>query len=359
MDSRQALLIILQLDQSPSFSMNRATIHRDTLQANQAGFLRYLQQRDKLALLPQVLALAAEQLPQHQERIPLLQLRRFYDQVAALTGDPLFGMENTRCIELDQLPMLTTLRLALDQAGIQRPPLALTLRLLARYLQIITEVVRCTVIPGNASLRLQLHPFHPDAVSLHQIEGATTGILRIVEAFNDVQPRAIYLPHARDAEQCAYLASIWGAPVHAGSDRCELYFQLPPATPSAPLETLLPPLQKLLDESFPERSLLERCQHLLATSLGLGEPRRDTLAAALGISVSTLQRRLTEVGTSFGAELEQVRKQQAQLLLQRNSLSTRDAAFLLGFQSSSQFFKAFKQWFDQTPAEYRARRQPS
>lgn len=38
-------------------------------------------------------------------------------------------------------------------------------------------------------------------------------------------------------------------------------------------------------------------------------------------------------------------------------LSATDVAFLLGYQSSSQFFKAFKRWYAMTPIVYQKHHQ--
>ncbi|NRA23856.1 MAG: helix-turn-helix transcriptional regulator [Oleispira sp.] len=70
------------------------------------------------------------------------------------------------------------------------------------------------------------------------------------------------------------------------------------------------------------------------------------------MSVSSLQRRLREEGTSFQKGLWVARKSLAHDYLIDQKMSATDVAFLLGYQFSSQFFKAFKVWVKMTPMEY-------
>mgnify|MGYP000571274207 FL=1 len=77
----------------------------------------------------------------------------------------------------------------------------------------------------------------------------------------------------------------------------------------------------------------------------------------MSISVSTLQRKLRVQQTSFKELLLETRQTMAHELLITHQRNVSDMAFLLGYQSSSQFFKAFKKWFDLTPLEYKGRHQ--
>ncbi len=109
----------------------------------------------------------------------------------------------------------------------------------------------------------------------------------------------------------------------------------------------------MLDKDFTHTSYTQRCQHILITIIGLNEPTREQVAQVLNMSVSSLQRRLREEGTSFKALLLDVRKKLAHKYLIEQGLSATDTAFLLGYHSNSQFFGAFKSWFEMTPRAYK------
>jgi AraC-like DNA-binding protein len=76
-------------------------------------------------------------------------------------------------------------------------------------------------------------------------------------------------------------------------------------------------------------------------------------ARQLGMTVRTLQRRLRDEGTSFHAVLDDVRRDVALTQMRARRQSIDELAFILGFEKSSSFHRAFKRWTGQTPGEFR------
>lgn len=76
-------------------------------------------------------------------------------------------------------------------------------------------------------------------------------------------------------------------------------------------------------------------------------------ASAFAMSMSTFQRRLKEDGTTFKGLVEQVRMDKAEVHLADLRLNLADVAVRLGFSDAPAFFKAFKRWTGETPADYR------
>jgi AraC-like DNA-binding protein len=87
-----------------------------------------------------------------------------------------------------------------------------------------------------------------------------------------------------------------------------------------------------------------------------GEPRREVVAQTLHLSQRTLQRRLQEEGTSYQQLLDDTRRELAEQYLGQVDLTLLEVAYLLGFADPSNFFRAFRRWFGETPGEYRSRR---
>ena len=103
----------------------------------------------------------------------------------------------------------------------------------------------------------------------------------------------------------------------------------------------------------PGTSLADQVTTLLSRSLE-SPPATADLAAHLGMSERTLQRRLREEDTSTHGLLRDLRKRRArELLTTRVSIS--EIAYLLGYSEPSAFHRAFKRWFDCAPLEYRSR----
>ena len=107
---------------------------------------------------------------------------------------------------------------------------------------------------------------------------------------------------------------------------------------------------------FSESRVTHKARQVLCRLLPQGEPKRDVVAQALHLSQRTLQRRLQEEGTSFQALLDDTRRELAEQYLAQPAMTLLQIAYLLGFADPSNFFRAFRRWFDATPGEYRAAR---
>ncbi|MTJ80102.1 MAG: AraC family transcriptional regulator [Telmatospirillum sp.] len=82
-------------------------------------------------------------------------------------------------------------------------------------------------------------------------------------------------------------------------------------------------------------------------------PGFDDLALAVGLSSSTLRRRLEAEGQSYQSIKDQMRRDMAIDLLSFSRRSVMDIAADLGFAETSAFHRAFKKWTDANPGEYR------
>lgn len=336
--------------------MTAFTVHRETFRANQQGLVRYLLQQGKAHLAPDIIAMATPLLSRPGDRLPLDQASKLYQQVAELLDERFLGIDVIRCLPLEEIPLVSTLQRALAQSGIERPPPDLLLALLVRHFRVITEVLTLEPQRVEDGVLVVFHPCDPDMLGLHQMEGAMTGVLRLIDAFCDMKPLSCTLVHTRPPQDKEYLARAWNVPVEFGAQR---YSLLLAATLPDTMEEqhrvapLLGPLHHLMMREFPDQSMTQRCEHLLNICLGVTSPTREIIAALMNMSVSSLQRRLREEGTSFKDLLDGVRKVRARQLMAEQSVTTSEAAFLLSYQSAGQFFKAFRRWYGITPAEMR------
>ncbi|MEC7258866.1 MAG: helix-turn-helix transcriptional regulator, partial [Pseudomonadota bacterium] len=113
------------------------------------------------------------------------------------------------------------------------------------------------------------------------------------------------------------------------------------------LETLLPPA-----ETAPDR-LAEQVVDEVAGLLSGGVPQLAEVAGRLGIGARTLQRRLSDAGTTFQDLVAEARRQLARKLLRQSDYSLSEIAFLTGFSEQSAFTRAFKRDEGLTPRAYR------
>lgn len=96
----------------------------------------------------------------------------------------------------------------------------------------------------------------------------------------------------------------------------------------------------------------------LAPRLPKCEATLKHVAAGLGITPRTLQRRLASADFSFQDVLDATRRELAQVYLRDPALSVLDVALLLGYAEQSSFTRAFRAWFGATPSAWRSLQPP-
>lgn len=114
-----------------------------------------------------------------------------------------------------------------------------------------------------------------------------------------------------------------------------------------------PELQKRLDEMERDDSFSAKVRSALTELLPGGAGTIDDVAAKLGISKRTLQRKLTEEDTSFQKQLNGTREILAKHYIRNTDMTSDDIAFLLGYQELNSFLRAFSVWTGMSISEYR------
>jgi AraC-like DNA-binding protein len=98
-----------------------------------------------------------------------------------------------------------------------------------------------------------------------------------------------------------------------------------------------------------------RCRAALTHSLPGGVIGVADVAETLHMTPRTLQRHLADARTSFQALLDEVRRELALEQVEDPRRSLTETAFMLGFNETSSFTRAFKRWTGVSPSAYRAR----
>lgn len=119
-------------------------------------------------------------------------------------------------------------------------------------------------------------------------------------------------------------------------------------------DTLEPGFQEQLQDQMGTATMAGRIKKTLAETLPGGASSVEDMAKRLNVSKRSLQRRLSEEGTSFQELLSQTRFEMSELYLDDGGLSVPEISFLLGFRDTSSFFRAFQGWTGMTPGDYRA-----
>lgn len=298
-------------------------------------------------------------LPAHfleQERIlaTTAQLFALWQAIGEVSGDPAIGLElgaETRFERYDPVQLAAvcsaTFRDALERAA---------------RCKILTcpEEIRLETAGDEAIVRfvfLNRASVEPDTL----VDVCLSWILAIGErgTGGQVRPRRLELTRPRRHEDA--LERRFGCRVGFNSPHNAIVFDR--ADLDRPMDTyneeLLKVLGAQLDSELDARrcasSVGEQVRHALRRTLAGSRPRRRDVARHLHLSVRTLQRRLSEAGTTFKEVLEDTRRELAREYLGQGSIELSEAAFLLGYADTNSFFRAFQAWEGISPGTWRAR----
>lgn len=305
---------------------------------------------DAAGLDPMRLAAAEDEIIPHHVRA------RLWDAITRLSGDPDFGIHMAEWLCQNPEEHFDVLAYAVRSCS----TLGEHYGRMARYVRLIHEGTFLALEYESDAARL-VHGFRDGSFSARHPSECMLAIavLQGRRAIGDeLIPKEVRFAHPAPLsfdEQ----RRLFRAPVHFGCARNEVIFEL--ADLSKPQRHAEPRLQEVLERQLeglmaqlpPDHSLIARVKGHLVDHLLDGEPAVSTVAAKMRISSRTLQRRLTDEGTSFAKLLADVRCEEARRHLQNSRTSINEVAFLLGFLEVSAFHRAFKRWTGQTPAEFR------
>jgi AraC-like DNA-binding protein len=119
--------------------------------------------------------------------------------------------------------------------------------------------------------------------------------------------------------------------------------------------TIAPQLDAELSQALASTAIGEQVKGILKRLLAGRRPGIEDVARELRTSPRTLQRRLTEDGTTFQQLVQEARRELARHYLMHSSLELSETAYLLGYEDAHSFFRAFHDWEGRPPGEWRAR----
>jgi AraC-like DNA-binding protein len=115
-----------------------------------------------------------------------------------------------------------------------------------------------------------------------------------------------------------------------------------------------PELRRRLSDLQAEATVAERVRAALHETLPAGDSSITAVTRQLAVSSRTLQRQLHEESTTYQAVLASTREDLARHYLRRGNLRTGEIAYLLGYDDTNSFYRAFRSWTGTTPETLRA-----
>lgn len=302
------------------------------------------------------------------DRVPMSAVIQEATSICNMLQDNYVGLELNLLVKLESLPFYKSVSDCIRPFSSTNHdlPFLLVSRVIYRFFVLVSQSIELKVTVEKGLLRFDFASNPPNIMTKHQIDGAMLLLYRVIEVFCPGKLTKLYIAH-RSAYELEYYESIFGVPVES-NEKTSLVYNLEGEHYYKNATSLLKksendlgrkfyinPLYNMLSTQFMALSYKQRCEIMIDTMLGMIPPTRNHLANSMNISVSTLQRRLDEEGTSFQEILEETRKRLAKMYLTEKNLSSTDVAYLLGYKSHSQFFKVFKTWFGVTPKNYQSK----
>ena len=306
--------------------------------------------------LAQAAGLAPGALDTLPDALPARRYIALLDAGARLGNDPYFGLHVGEKVGPSTYSAYGMVLLACASFG-------QALELTQRYESLAHDLGKSALALDGALARYEWLSNYPDA-SRHLVESVFAGI-RVFGSWlagRPLAPRTLAFRHADPGlDSAEYLRVLGVAPAfgaranHAAVDAALLAMPVPNADTS-----LYPLLRQHAEHLLAERavssaSIVAQLRAALIRRLPAGEARLAPVAAELGLSTRTLQRKLAEAGSSFQQVLDAVRFALARDYLRRRELGLVEIALLLGFQEQSAFTHAFREWSGMNPGAWRER----
>lgn len=172
-------------------------------------------------------------------------------------------------------------------------------------------------------------------------------------------PSAVHFARQQPWDVAPYVA-FFRAPVHFDRKATCLRFPsfwLERPVPDADTElcALMKSYAKKIEQQY-SGDFRGQARHVVRTMLPTSKCTAVRIAELFSLSLRTLQRRLTESGTTFEALVDETRFEIATSKLAQTSTPIRQLAALLGYRDSRTFSRAFRRWSGLAPAQWRAQR---
>ncbi len=115
-----------------------------------------------------------------------------------------------------------------------------------------------------------------------------------------------------------------------------------------------PELRKRLSDLEMEASTVQRVKSALLEMLPSGLNTIEHMADRLAMSKRTLQRRLSSEEVTYQQVLQEVRQELAKHYLKQPHLTQGEISYLLGFQDTNSFTRAYSHWTGSPPGQFRS-----
>ena len=288
-------------------------------------------------------------------RIPFAQLVQLYEKAAELTADKDFGLHLGENVDVKVFDVV-------GYSALNSATLGEAFDRVARYHSIWTDGAVFKVEISNPTTAI-IYRYVDGSIVKHRQDSEMTfaSVVSLCRVAIDPNwtPLAVEFKHTEPTDTAEHLR-LFRCQVSFGAPLNRLVFDS--KSLALPVEKADAGLCRMLDRhaaellaKFPPRdTVIDNARTIITRELNGGNPSLERVAAQLGLSERTLQRKLQELGTSHNDLVEQIRRELAMRYLKEPEMAICEVAYLTGFSEPSSFHRAFKRWTGVTPKEFRA-----
>lgn len=231
-----------------------------------------------------------------------------------------------------------------------------------RYQPIFMRGMGFTCHTTAQQLEVRWQIYRPDSEGVRQdVEFTLAGFLRMLrlKLGDSLSPLRVNFRQG-GKEPLEYYSQIFGSDIYFGQAYDSLIFSTQllqiPLSDSDPnlLAILKEQADGLLQKWESQHNLVEQAKFLIATTLEDEDKGMEMLASRLHTTSRTLNRRLTNEGTSFQKLREEVIEETAKRALAESNTPITVIAGKLGYSESSAFVRVFRRLTGTTPSAYRS-----
>lgn len=294
--------------------------------------------------------LSREALASVDNRLPHESVGRLWEAAAVAAHDPSFGVHVAEALPAGAYDVL-------DYVLSTAATVGEGLTLLTRYVRLIYDRSNLNLVVEPRIARLTSRVPVP-APQYEEFSRALLLVRSRQASGTHWTPDQMTFQHERHDDD-RELARVFGCPIAFGGAETEMRFapsvlHVPHVHSDSRLLTVMTRHADSLLTSLPGRSDLQASvSSTIARQMARELPSLRSTADVLYVSERTLQRRLAGTGLSFSGLVDGVRRDLALKHIGDAGLSISEIAYLLHFADSTAFYRAFKRWTSEAPAQYR------
>lgn len=230
------------------------------------------------------------------------------------------------------------------------------LYIITKYMRLIITGLEVEVVEHDEFVSLGFDSFRPEIISNVQFQiyvlASTATVLRHIIC-NKLMLRGCFcsLPQIKEF-QIEKFSDFFQCPVSFDAGRIALTFNR--SYMSQPYENSAEAITARINQLVGStEDLINQVCTSITFCLPSGNVSLELVAKSLGLSKSTLHRKLTRSSTSFRALLDSVRLSHANEYLKSSHYSLTDIANLLGYKNQSAFTRSYLRWTGTLPSSAR------